>query len=93
VARAAAPVRTCAGCRERAPKAELLRVARRPDGRVVVDPTGREPGRGAYVHPRPACVDAAIGRGGLSRALRTGVGEAEVGRLRELSQENPEESG
>lgn len=84
----AEPVRTCAGCRARTPKSELLRVARRPDGSVAVDPSGRQPGRGAYVHRRADCVEVAVAKGGLARALRTGVGPDEVGRLRELTREN-----
>ncbi|HEX6332291.1 MAG TPA: YlxR family protein [Actinomycetota bacterium] len=67
------PVRTCVGCRTAAPKRSLLRIARLPDGRVIVDPTGKAPGRGAYVHRDPGCVDAALARGGLWRMLRTGA--------------------
>jgi predicted RNA-binding protein YlxR (DUF448 family) len=78
----------CAGCRERAPRSALLRIARAPDGTVRVDLTGHAPGRGGYVHRRIACVEAAVARGGLARALRAGVPPDEVGRLRELTREN-----
>ncbi|MEO5920556.1 MAG: YlxR family protein, partial [Pseudolysinimonas sp.] len=44
------PVRTCLGCRQRAPRSSLLRVVAR-DGRAVVDTAARLPGRGAWVHP------------------------------------------
>lgn len=64
------PVRTCVGCRGRAPKAELLRIVRRPDGSVSTDPVGAAPGRGAYVHRDPECVRLAAARGGLGRVLR-----------------------
>jgi hypothetical protein len=60
----------------------MLRVVRSPDGRVDVDPTGSAPGRGAYVHRAEACVDLALGRGGLARALRARVGDDAAGRLR-----------
>lgn len=41
------------------------------DGRVVVpDPRAVLPGRGAYLHPDPACVDLAERRRALPRALR-----------------------
>ncbi len=75
-----APVRTCAGCRARDAKARLLRLVRAPDGVVRVDANGSSPGRGAYVHRRADCV-AALGGGGLARALRTGLGPGELGRL------------
>ncbi len=76
------PERTCVGCREKGWKRSLLRIARRPDGSVVVDPVGREPGRGAYVHRDPACVDAALARGALWRALRTQADRDGAARLR-----------
>ena len=75
------PERSCVGCRERAPKAELLRIARTPGG-VRVDPIGAEPGRGAYVHRRPECVRSALRKGAIARALRTGVHERELATLR-----------
>lgn len=75
------PERSCVGCRERAPKAELLRIVRTTEG-VRVDPLGRAPGRGAYVHRDPACADAAVRRGALAGALRVGLAKEELARLR-----------
>ena len=77
------PVRMCAGCRETAPKQQLLRVVRAPGGEIAVDAAGRAPGRGGYVHPAGGCIEAAVVSGGLARALRTGVGADVAGRLRE----------
>jgi predicted RNA-binding protein YlxR (DUF448 family) len=76
------PERMCVGCRGREPKRVLLRVARTPDGRVVLDARGRSPGRGAYVHRDAGCVDAAFARGALWRALRTGADADAAARLR-----------
>ena len=70
------PIRTCVGCRTAVPQAELVRIAQ-VDGRAVADPRRRMPGRGAYVHARPACV-AAAGKGGLARSLRRNVTRAEL---------------
>ncbi|WP_344008235.1 YlxR family protein [Nocardioides lentus] len=62
------------GCRGRAAADELLRVTAGPDahGRpaVVPDPGRRAPGRGAHVHPDPACLDLAVRRKAFPRALR-----------------------
>jgi hypothetical protein len=80
----AAPERTCVGCRGKASKASLLRLVRDPAGGVAVDPEGVAPGRGAYLHRELGCLDEALRRGGLARALRAGVSADEVGRLREL---------
>ncbi|HEY7761795.1 MAG TPA: YlxR family protein [Actinomycetota bacterium] len=74
------PVRTCVGCRAHAAKSGLLRIVATPGG-LRVDPAGHAPGRGAYVHRDRACLDAAARPGVLERALRTGLGREEVGRL------------
>jgi predicted RNA-binding protein YlxR (DUF448 family) len=42
-----------------------------PDGVVTVDASGRLAGRGAYVCRAEACIDKAITKGALSRALKT----------------------
>jgi hypothetical protein len=75
------PERSCVGCRARAPKAELLRVARTPTG-VRVDPLDAVPGRGAYIHRDAECVAAALNGSALPRALRTGLAQEELARLR-----------
>ncbi|MGN6325529.1 YlxR family protein [Pseudolysinimonas sp.] len=63
------PVRTCLGCRQRAPRSSLVRVVAR-DGRVAVDAAARLPGRGAWLHRSSACVDKALQRKAFGRALR-----------------------
>ncbi|TPW76020.1 YlxR family protein [Schumannella soli] len=63
------PVRTCLGCRQRAPRTSLLRFAAR-DGRVVADAATRLPGRGAWVHPHLGCIETALHRRAFGRALR-----------------------
>ncbi len=59
----------------------MVRVVRSPEGEVAVDPTGKRPGRGAYVHPQMACVEAAL-RGRLARALKAEIGPEAAARLR-----------
>jgi predicted RNA-binding protein YlxR (DUF448 family) len=68
------PVRTCVGCGSERPKREMVRVVRRVDGTVAVDPTGKASGRGAYVCPNPACLDQARRRGRLERGLELAPG-------------------
>jgi predicted RNA-binding protein YlxR (DUF448 family) len=63
------PVRSCVGCRERAPQPALLRVAL-IGGRIVADPRRRLSGRGGYIHPITGCVRRASERGGFARAFR-----------------------
>jgi uncharacterized protein len=63
------PQRTCIICREMKPKRELIRVVRTPEGRVLLDPTGKKSGRGAYLCARRSCWEPAIQKGKLERAF------------------------
>jgi len=64
------PERTCIGCRAKGPRAQLLRLVI-DDGRLRVDPRAVAPGRGAWIHPDPACLELAERRRAFGRALRT----------------------
>jgi predicted RNA-binding protein YlxR (DUF448 family) len=58
----------------------LLRIVVGPEG-PRTDPSGVAPGRGAYVHHDANCLAVAGRTGALGRALRTGLGSDELGRL------------
>ena len=62
-------VRTCVGCRGRASRTALIRVAQR-NGELVFDERGVLPGRGAWLHPTSECLEAAVRRRAFARALR-----------------------
>jgi predicted RNA-binding protein YlxR (DUF448 family) len=64
------PERTCIGCRTRAPITELVRVVADTPG-ITLDERRRLPGRGAWVHPLPACIEAATRRKAWARALKS----------------------
>jgi predicted RNA-binding protein YlxR (DUF448 family) len=63
----------CVGCRERTDKHELLRLVCAAGGRVEPDLSQTRPGRGAYLHRSSACLDLAVRRRALGRALRADV--------------------
>jgi len=63
------PQRTCIGCRGVFGKDEVVRIVAGPAG-PVIDYREKLPGRAAYVCPRTACIERALGRDCLSRALR-----------------------
>jgi predicted RNA-binding protein YlxR (DUF448 family) len=46
---------------------------RTPDGRVVIDPSGRLPGRGAYLCGDASCWSQAARRRALEHALKTSI--------------------
>ncbi|MFC3397496.1 YlxR family protein [Microbacterium amylolyticum] len=62
-------VRTCVGCRVRAPRSTLLRVVA-IESQLVIDELASMPGRGAWVHPARVCLTQALQRRGFVRALR-----------------------
>ena len=62
------PQRTCVGCRTVLAKRQLIRIVRTANG-VVVDPTGKLAGRGAYLHDRRSCWEAGLD-GSLAHALK-----------------------
>lgn len=64
------PQRTCIACRQVAGKRTLLRLVRTDDG-VEIDPSGKKPGRGAYIHPYQVCWRAVLESNRLEKALRT----------------------
>ena len=45
----------CLGCREMKPKRELIRIVMNKEGDISLDPTGKLPGRGAYICNNAAC--------------------------------------
>ncbi len=43
------PMRMCVVTREKLPKSELIRVVKTPEGKVIIDESGKANGRGAYL--------------------------------------------
>jgi predicted RNA-binding protein YlxR (DUF448 family) len=73
------PQRTCIVCRRQFDKRRLTRVVRTPDSGVLIDPTGKRSGRGAYLCDQVACWDKAIRHPGiLNQALDAQLSEAEL---------------
>lgn len=87
------PIRTCIGCQAEAAKGDLIRIVRTSEGRVVVDPSGRAPGRGAYLHPRRTCWEIAVKRGSIKYALRISPAPDDVEALRAFGMTLPENRG
>ncbi|MBC7809054.1 MAG: YlxR family protein [Akkermansiaceae bacterium] len=68
------PIRTCVACRTPGGKRGLIRVVRLPDATgVVLDPTGKRSGRGAYVCATVECVNNARKRKAFERSLKVAV--------------------
>ena len=65
------PQRTCVGCRTVQPKRSLIRLVRTADG-IQIDPSGKLPGRGAYLHELRSCWEKGL-KGSLGQALKTEI--------------------
>jgi uncharacterized protein len=74
------PVRTCVGCGAKAPQGELVRLKAEGE-RVVVD-HARTGGRGAWLHAADPCLERAVKRRALPRALRADGARADAAALR-----------
>lgn len=63
------PMRKSVVSGEMKPKKELVRITRSKDGTVAIDPSGKMPGRGAYVALEPKEVEIAWQKRILDRTL------------------------
>jgi predicted RNA-binding protein YlxR (DUF448 family) len=82
------PIRMCVACRSTGDKKGLLRLVRGAAGEVSIDPTGKKPGRGAYICRSSECVAAALKKKGFERALRTTVSAELIEEVKLVVQEN-----
>ena len=67
------PMRRCVATGEQLPKKELLRIVRSPEGKLLVDLTGKANGRGAYLKKDAETVERARKTRALERALEVSV--------------------
>jgi predicted RNA-binding protein YlxR (DUF448 family) len=85
------PQRTCVGCRTVLAKRTLIRLVCQSEG-VVIDPSGKLAGRGAYLHNRRSCWEKGL-KGPLANALKATLTTDDTQRLRQFMQTLPEEEG
>jgi predicted RNA-binding protein YlxR (DUF448 family) len=84
------PQRTCVGCRSVLPKRTLIRIVRSTQG-VLVNPTGKVAGRGAYLHNRRSCWEKGL-KGSLAHALKTDLTSQDMEHLKAFEMTLPEDS-
>ncbi len=71
------PLRTCVSCGVKTDKRTLLRIVSSADDRVIVDRSGKQNGRGAYVCASCRESKDYLRRDRLERSLRTKIDETE----------------
>ena len=67
------PMRQCIGCSEMKEKKELIRIIKTPEGELVLDQTGRQNGRGAYICNKKECLAKARKSKGLERSFKQSI--------------------
>lgn len=64
------PLRQCIGCGEIKSKKDMIRILKTETEGIILDPTGRKNGRGAYLCPSSQCLEKAIKSRGLDRSFK-----------------------
>lgn len=78
------PKRMCVVCRELFDKKDLLRIVRTPEGEILPDRTGKQPGRGAYICDNPECLKKCVKGKILNKVFKTPVSDEAYRKLSEL---------
>lgn len=65
----------CIACRGLFDKKDLIRVVRTPAGEVLLDPTGKAAGRGAYLCTDPDCMKKCVKNRLLNKSFKTMISE------------------
>ena len=82
------PERSCVACGSKTPKEQLERIVKTPEGLIIVDVTGKEPGRGAYLCHLSDCWDKAIYKGALQRGFKQDLSAKQLDQIRTFYEEN-----
>jgi hypothetical protein len=84
------PLRKCVATNEQHPKGEMFRIVHTAEGTIVIDPSGKIRGRGAYLSKSKAAVTMAMKKKILDRHLETPVPEEIYQQLLKILGENIE---
>ena len=63
--------RTCMACNEKKDKYDLIRIVKNKKGEILVDQTGKQEGRGAYICNNIECLEKVIKTNRISRVLKS----------------------
>ncbi len=78
------PIRKCVVTKEQLPKNELIRIVLNKDGKVFVDTTGKQNGRGAYLNLKKSVIDKAQKSNVLGRILKCEIPNSLYDELNDL---------
>ena len=67
------PIRTCVGCRILKPKHKLLRIVKKKDLTIELDPSSKASGRGAYICLNVECAKLAKKHRGFDQTFKAKI--------------------
>lgn len=69
------PMRQCIGCGQMKDKRQLVRIVKTPEGAIVLDTTGKQNGRGAYICNERECLQKIQKVRALDRSFKISVSQ------------------
>ncbi len=78
------PLRTCVITKEKLPKKDLIRIVRTPEKEVVIDPTSKMNGKGAYLKKDLDVINKASKNKILDRVLEAEVKDSIYEELKKM---------
>lgn len=82
------PLRQCVGCGEMKSKKEMMRVIKTAENEILLDMTGKQNGRGAYLCLSLECMQKARKNKGLERSFKMKIPDEIYGRLEAEFEQN-----
>jgi predicted RNA-binding protein YlxR (DUF448 family) len=64
------PIRQCVGCKVKRPKSEMIRLTTDGENIIIAHQKTQGKGRGCYMCPLEKCVETAVKKKNIQRALR-----------------------
>ena len=83
------PQRTCMGCNVKKDKKDLIRIVKKSNSQdennnIIIDKTGKQEGRGAYICNSLECLEKAIKTKRIERILNTKISDEIYSNLKNL---------
>ena len=69
------PQRTCMGCNSKRDKKDLIRIVKNNKNEIIVDETGKQEGRGAYICKEIGCLEKVIKSKRLEKVLEINLSD------------------
>ena len=69
------PQRKCIVCGENKDKNDLIRIVKNKEEGIILDPTGKKNGRGAYICKEEKCINEAKKKRKLEKVFKTEISD------------------